>query len=164
MANSVRSEPPSPHQRPRAPEHAHQGASRDAHLVTNTSIPSHARGERSFSECYLISWRTRAMACGLDVVVVGIEHKGRIVVRMIMRSDARHAVVLTTVRRATAWNKSTASLLGAWNATCTSGFVLSSPAIQKSGLPPSPKPHALFPLELMTSWTNPYPSGASACL
>ena len=106
------------------------------------------------------------VADGLDIVAVGVEHEGAVVIRVIMRAKARRSVVLAArgnrgriegidLRRGYAAAKAT------W--TWSSPKVGASP-IQKKGLPAEPKPTAA-PLPVSsaeTSITMAMPSGASA--
>ena len=84
----------------------------------------------------------RAVADGLDVVAVRVEHERAVVVRVVDLPDAGLAVVAPPAASAASWKASTVSRSSAANATCTP---LSGPrsrcAIQKNGKSsPNPPP------------------------
>jgi hypothetical protein len=76
----------------------------------------------------------------LDIVPVRIEHEGAVVVGVIVRPQAGRAVVLGAGRKRRLVERVDARAV---IAMCMALFSPPSPPIQKSGLPPAPKPQAL---------------------
>ena len=103
------------------------------------------------------------MAHRLDVVPVRVEHERAVVVRVVVRADARRAVVLAARRHCGLVERVDDGAVLRADRDVHRPVGSPSPPIQKSGLPPTPKPRPRS-ARLLHSITSSYPSGASACL
>ena len=75
--------------------HAHH---RDLHEARGPQAPRDRGQHRASRPAARLAALTRRVADGLDVVAVGIEHERAVVVRVILRAQARRAVVLAAGR------------------------------------------------------------------
>ena len=80
------------------------------------------------------------MADGLDVVAVGIEDEGAVVVRVIMRAKARSAVVAAASIHCRAVESVDVGAGGGGEGDMKAAFRLVPLPIQKKGFPCDPKP------------------------